>query len=83
MSCSLNEGNCCALASSDCWQQILYCRYALCDPTEDNGAASREFVEKHSQFNEKSDLAYSEIKDRISTAFGGSRAGKSQWHKMS
>lgn len=51
-------------------------------PTEDNGAVGRQFVEKHSQLNGETDLAYSEIKDRISTVFGGSRAGKRQWHKI-
>lgn len=39
---------------------------------------SAEFVEKHSELNGETDLAYSEIKDGISTVFGGSRAGKRQ-----
>lgn len=62
-----------------CWPALIignrsYIAGVLCViPTEDNGAVGREFVEKHAQLNEETNLAYSEIKDRISTAFGGSR----------
>lgn len=51
-------------------------------PTEDNEAAGREFVEKHSELNGELDLAKREIKNEISTVFRGSREGMSQWHKI-